>query len=162
MWSNNILETIGQTPLVKLNRLTKGIEATVLVKLEFMNPGGSSKDRIALSMVAEAESSGDLKEGSSIVESTSGNTGFGLAMVAAVKGYHSIFAIPDKMSAEKIDALRAFGAEVIVTPTKVEPEDPRSYYSVAKRLAKETENAVYLDQLNNPANPEAHYRTTGP
>lgn len=162
MWSNSILETIGRTPLVKLNRLTKGLEATVLVKLEFMNPGGSSKDRIALSMVSEAESAGDLKEGSSLVESTSGNTGFGLAMVAAVKGYHTIFAIPDKMSPEKIDALRAFGAEVIVTPTKVEPEDPRSYYSVAKRLAKETHGAVYLDQLNNPANPEAHYRTTGP
>jgi cystathionine beta-synthase len=162
MWSNSILETIGRTPLVKLNRLTKGLEATVLVKLEFMNPGGSSKDRIALSMVAKAEASGDLKEGSSLVESTSGNTGFGLAMVAAVKGYHTIFAIPDKMSPEKIDALRAFGAEVIVTPTKVEPDDPRSYYSVAKRVAKEREGAIYLDQLNNPANPEAHYRTTGP
>jgi len=162
MWSNNILETIGRTPLVKLNRLTKGLEATVLVKLEFMNPGGSSKDRIALSMVANAESSGNLKMGSSIVESTSGNTGFGLAMVAAVKGYQTIFAIPDKMSQEKIDALRAFGAEVIVTPTKVEPDDPRSYYSIAKRTAKETKDALYLDQLNNPANPEAHYRTTGP
>ncbi|MFA5311900.1 MAG: cysteine synthase family protein, partial [Methanomassiliicoccales archaeon] len=137
-------------------------KATILGKLEFMNPGGSIKDRIALSMVEEAEKQGLLDKNGTIVESTSGNTGSGLAMVAAVKGYRSIFTIPDKMSEEKISSLKAFGAETIVTPTNVPPDDDRSYYSVAKRIAAERPGAIYLDQLNNPANREAHYRTTGP
>lgn len=162
MWYENILQAIGRTPMVRLNHVTEGLEATVLAKLEFLNPGGSAKDRIALAMIEEAEKAGRLAPGGTVVESTSGNTGMGLAMVSAVKGYRSIFTIPDKMSQEKIDALRAFGAETIVTPTKVAPEDPRSYYSVARRMAQERPNAVYIDQLNNPANTDAHYRTTGP
>ncbi|WP_019178702.1 PLP-dependent cysteine synthase family protein [Methanomassiliicoccus luminyensis] len=162
MWYENILQAIGRTPLVRLNQVTEGLEATVLAKLEFMNPGGSAKDRIALAMIEEAERRGRLVPGGTVVESTSGNTGMGLAMVSAVKGYRSVFSIPDKMSQEKIDALRAFGAHTVVTPTKVSADDPRSYYSVARRMAEEKPDALYIDQLNNPANTDAHYRTTGP
>ncbi len=162
MWYDNILQAIGKTPLVRLNKVTENISATVLVKLEYLNPGGSAKDRIALSMIEDAEHYDRLSHGGTIVESTSGNTGMGLAMVSAVKGYHSIFTIPDKMSQEKIDALRAFGSETVITPTKVASDDPRSYLSVARQIAHERPDAIYIDQLNNPANTEAHYRTTGP
>jgi cystathionine beta-synthase len=162
VWYDNILQAIGQTPLVRLNNVTANIAATVLVKLEYLNPGGSSKDRIALAMVEEAERSALLSKGRTIVESTSGNTGMGLAMVSAVKGYHSVFTVPDKMSQEKIDALRAFGSETIITPTTVAADDPRSYLSVARQIAHERPDATYMDQLNNPANTDAHYRTTGP
>lgn len=164
MWFNNILDTIGQTPLIKLDRLPKseGIEATLLAKVEAFNPGGSVKDRIAIAMIEEAEKSGQLNPGGTIIEATSGNTGLGLALVAAVKGYRCIFTINDKQSREKIDMLKAFGAEVIVCPTAVSPDDPRSYYSVAKKLHKEIPNSIYPDQYSNPANPEAHYLTMGP
>lgn len=159
---NNIVETIGNTPIVRLNRVTDGLDAEILAKVEFFNPGGSMKDRIAVTMVEDAERSGVLKPGGTIVECTSGNTGFGLAIVAALKGYKCIFVLPDKMSNEKIKNLRAFGAKVVVTPTAVEPDDPRSYYSVARRLAKETPNAVLMNQYDNLSNREAHYKTTGP
>ncbi len=158
----DVLAMIGNTPLVKLNKVTGGIQATVLAKCEFMNPGGSVKDRPGLAMIEAAEREGCLKPGGTIVEATSGNTGVGLAVAAAVKGYHCVFVIPDKMSDEKINLLRAFGARVIVTPTAVAPEDPRSYYSVARRLAEETPNSILVGQFWNPANPDAHYRTTGP
>lgn len=158
---NNILGVIGNTPLIKLNKVTKGLKPNVYVKAEFLNPGGSVKDRMALFMIEDAEKKGLLKPGDTIVENTSGNTGAGLAMVAAVKGYKTVFTMPDKMSKEKINLLKAFGAEVIVTPTDVPADSPESYYSVAKRIAKER-NAYYPDQYNNPKNPEAHYRTTGP
>ena len=159
---DNVLSMIGNTPLVRLNKVTRGIQATVLAKCEFMNPGGSVKDRPGLSMIEAAEREGKLKPGGTIVEATSGNTGVGLAIAAAVKGYRSIFVIPDKMSEEKINLLRAFGARVIITPTAVAPEDPRSYTSVARRLAEEPPNAILVGQFSNPANPAAHYRTTGP
>ena len=159
---NNILESIGNTPLVKLNKLAKNIKAEIYAKLEFMNPGGSVKDRMALYIIEEAEKKGVLKPGSVIVENTSGNTGVGLAMAAAVKGYKTIFTIPDKMSLEKINLLKAYGAEVVVTPTDVPYDDPRSYYQTAKRIAEETPNSFYVDQYNNLDNPEAHYRFTGP
>ncbi len=158
----DVLMTIGNTPLVRLNKVTRDIQATVLAKCEFMNPGGSVKDRPGLSMIQAAEREGKLKPGGTIVEATSGNTGVGLAIAAAVKGYRMIFVIPDKMSDEKVNLLRAFGARVIVTPTAVAPEDPRSYYSVSRRLAEETPNAILIGQFWNPANPSAHYRTTGP
>lgn len=158
----NILSAIGNTPLVHLNHVTRGIEATVLAKCEFMNPGGSVKDRIGLAMVQAAEREGKLKPGGTIVEATSGNTGVGLAIAAAIKGYKCIFVLPDKMSEEKIQLLRAYGARVIVTPTAVEPDDPRSYYSVSRRLVEETPNSILVGQYWNPANPEAHYRMTGP
>ncbi len=158
----NILTVIGNTPLVRLNQVTRGIQATVLAKCEFLNPGGSVKDRIGLAMVEAAEREGKLKPGGTIVEATSGNTGVGLALAAAIKGYKCIFVLPDKMSEEKIRLLRAYGARVIVTPTAVEPDDPRSYYSVSKRLVEETPNAILAGQYWNPANPEIHYRTTGP
>jgi cystathionine beta-synthase len=158
----NILETIGNTPLVRLNSVTSGLACTVLAKVEFFNPGGSVKDRIGWTMVEEAERSGRLKPGGTIVEATSGNTGVGLAMAAAIKGYRCIFVMPDKMSQEKILLLRAYGARVVVTPTAVEPEDPRSYYSVANRLVAETPNAILANQYHNPVNPETHYATTGP
>ena len=157
-----ILDTVGDTPLVGLRRLGQGLPGRIAVKMESFNPGGSVKDRIAITIVEDAERSGALRPGGTIVEGTSGNTGMGLALVAAVKGYRSIFVMPDKMSDEKIRALRALGAEVVVTPTAVEPEDPRSYYSVARRLVEETEGAVYANQYHNPVNPETHYRTTGP
>lgn len=161
-YRDNILQTIGDTPLVRLNSVTTGLPCTVLAKVEFFNPGGSVKDRIGFPIIQDAERSGQLKPGGTIVEATSGNTGVGLAIAAAIKGYRCIFVMPDKMSQEKILLLRAFGARVVVTPTAVEPEDPRSYYSVADRLVAETPNAVLANQYHNPVNPEAHYETTGP
>jgi cystathionine beta-synthase len=158
----SILDTIGHTPLVKLNSVTSGLSCLVLAKVEFFNPGGSVKDRIGWPIIEEAERSGRLKPGGTIVEATSGNTGVGLAIAAALRGYNTIFVMPDKMSQEKILLLRAYGARVVVTPTAVEPEDPRSYYSVARRLVEETPNAILANQYANPVNPEAHYRTTGP
>ena len=162
MWHDSVLGTIGNTPLVRLNRLAQGLPCTVLAKVEFFNPGGSVKDRIAQSMIEAAESDGRLKPGGTIIEGTSGNTGAGLALVAIAKGYRCIFTTTDKQSQEKVDVLRALGAEVIVCPTAVEPTDPRSYYSVARRLAEEIPNSVYLNQYDNPSNAEAHYQTTGP
>ena len=162
MWYNNILETIGNTPLVKLNNITKDIEATVLAKVESTNPGNSIKDRMAIKMIEDAEKSGKLKPGGTIIEGTSGNTGMGLAMVAIIKGYKCIFTSTDKQSKEKFDALRAFGAEVIVCPTNVEPEDPRSYYSVSSRLEREVPNSWKPNQYDNLSNTQAHYEQTGP
>jgi cystathionine beta-synthase len=162
MKCNNILDAIGNTPLVRLNRVAKDVPCEVYVKADYMNPGGSIKDRIALSMIDEAERKGLLKPGGTIVEATSGNTGMGLALIAAVRGYKIVFTITDKQSREKIDMLKAFGAEVIVCPTAVEPEDPRSYYSVAKKLSREIPNSFYPNQYENPMNPEAHHRWTGP
>jgi len=159
---NNILEVIGNTPLVKLNKLTKDIPATVLAKVETFNPGNSIKDRMALKMVEDAEKSGKLKPGYTIIEGTSGNTGMGLAIVAVIKGYKCIFTTTDKQSKEKFDALRAFGAEVIVCPTNVEPEDPRSYYSVSSRLEAETPRSWKANQYDNLSNTKAHYEQTGP
>ncbi len=159
----NILETIGQTPLVKLNQVVfDSVAANVLAKVEYFNPGGSSKDRIGLSIIENAEREGRIKPGGTIVEATSGNTGAGLALVAAVKGYKTVFVMPDKMSEEKVRFLRAFGARVIITPTAVAPDDPRSYYSVAARIVSETPNSLLANQYHNPANPQAHYQTTGP
>jgi len=159
---NNILGTIGNTPLVKLRNVTRDFEATVLAKLEFFNPGGSVKDRIGVAMIEAAEKRGLIKPGYVIVEPTSGNTGIGLALAALVKGYKIIFTVPDKMSREKIDLLKAFGARVIITPTAVSPYHPASYVKVAERIVKETPNAFMPNQYFNPANPEIHYRTTGP
>jgi cystathionine beta-synthase len=158
----DVIQAIGDTPLVRLNKVTRGVRANVYAKLEFMNPGGSVKDRIGLAMIQAAEREGRLAPGGTIVEGTSGNTGVGLAIAAAIKGYKCIFVMPDKMSEEKVRLLRAFGARVVITPTAVEPEDPRSYYSVSKRLAEETPNTILAGQYWNPANPEAHYKTTGP
>jgi len=157
-----ILDLIGRTPVVPLRKVTDGAPYRILAKLEFLNPGGSVKDRIGLSMITEAERDGRLRPGGTIVEATSGNTGVGLALVAAVRGYRMIIVIPDKMSTEKIRLLRAYGARVIVTPSGVPPDHPMSHYSVARRMAAETPGAVYTDQYSNPVNPEAHYRTTGP
>ena len=162
MKCNNILEAIGHTPLVRLNRITKDLKPQIYVKAEFMNPGGSVKDRIGLTMITDAEKRGLLKPGGTIIEGTSGNTGMGLALVAAVRGYKCVFTTTDKQSKEKVDLLKALGAEVIVCPTAVEPEDPRSYYSVAKKLEREIPNSYYPNQYDNPMNPEAHYLTTGP
>ncbi len=159
---DSILETIGNTPLVRLNRVTENVKGLILAKVESFNPGGSVKDRIGVSIVEEAENEGRLKPGGTIVESTSGNTGMGLALVAAVRGYKTVFTLPDKMSMEKIRLLRAFGAEVIVTPTAVPHESPESYTEVAKRVVRETPNSVLANQYYNPRNPEAHYNTTGP
>jgi cystathionine beta-synthase len=158
----NILETVGDTPLVRLNRLAEGLKPKIYVKVEYFNPGGSVKDRIAVSMIDDAERRGKLRPGGTIIEGTSGNTGIGLALVAAQRGYKLIFTITDKQSREKINFLKALGAEVIVCPTAVEPDDPRSYYSIAKKLAKEIPNAYYPNQYDNPANPKAHFETTGP
>jgi cystathionine beta-synthase len=159
---NNILETIGHTPMVKINQITKDIPATVLAKVETFNPGNSIKDRMALKMIEVAEREGKLKPGATIIEGTSGNTGMGLAIAAIMKGYKCIFTTTDKQSKEKVDALKAFGAEVIVCPTDVEPEDPRSYYSVSSRLEKEVPNSWKPNQYDNPANAIAHYESTGP
>ncbi len=159
---NNILETIGNTPLIRLNKITKDFPCTVLAKVDYFNPGNSIKDRMALKMIEVAEKEGNLKSGGTIIECTSGNTGMGLAIVACVKGYKCIFTTTDKQSREKADILKALGAEVIVCPTNVEPEDPRSYYSVARRLAKEIPNSYFCNQYDNLANRLAHYETTGP
>lgn len=159
---DNILETVGMTPLVRLNRLGRSILCPIYAKLEFMNPGGSVKDRIGLAMINEAEKAGRLKPGGTVVESTSGNTGVGLAIACAIKGYKAIFVMPDKMSHEKIQLLRAFGAKVVITPTAVSPEDPRSYYSVANRIVADTPNAILANQYHNPENPRSHFLTTGP
>ena len=159
---NNILETIGNTPLIKLNKVTNQLPCTVLAKVDYFNPGNSIKDRMALKMVEVAEKEGKLKPGGTIIECTSGNTGMGLALAACVKGYKCIFTTTDKQSKEKMDILKAVGAEVIVCPTNVEPEDPRSYYSVARRLAKEIPNSFHCNQYDNLANRLAHYESTGP
>ena len=159
---DTILDAVGETPMVRINRLTRGIDAEVLVKIETFNPGNSIKDRMAIRMIEEAERSGRLKPGGTIVEGTSGNTGMGLAMAAVVKGYKCIFTTTDKQSKEKVDALKAFGAEVIVCPTNVEPEDPRSYYSVSSRLERDVPNSWKANQYDNLSNSKAHYEQTGP
>jgi len=161
-YRNNILETIGDTPLVKLNRTAADIPALVLAKVETFNPGHSIKDRMALKMIDDAEARGDLKPGGTIIECTSGNTGMGLALVGCVRGYRCIFTTTDKQSKEKVDMLKALGAEVIVCPTNVEPEDPRSYYAVAKRLSTEIPNSFWCNQYDNLSNRTAHYESTGP
>lgn len=159
---NSILETVGNTPLIKLNHISSEIKAKILAKVELFNPGGSIKDRIAFSIIASAEKEGRLKRGGTIVEATSGNTGAGLALVAALKGYKAIFTMPDKMSTEKVRLLKAYGAEVIVTPTAVPPDSPESYYEVAKKIVRDTPNSILANQYFNNENPETHYRTTGP
>lgn len=158
----DITETIGSTPLVRLGRLASDLECDLLAKIEFFNPGGSVKDRIGKTIIEDAERTGRLLPGGTIVEATSGNTGVGLAIAAAVKGYRCIFVMPDKMSDDKIRLLRAYGARVVITPTAVEPDDPRSYYSVADRLVGETPGAILADQYHNPINPQSHYDSTGP
>jgi cystathionine beta-synthase len=162
MWYKNVLETIGNTPLVQINRITKELPCTVLAKIETTNPGNSIKDRMAIKMIEDAEKDGRLKPGYTIIEGTSGNTGMGLAIAAVIKGYRCIFTTTDKQSREKVDALKAFGAEVIVCPTDVDPEDPRSYYSVSSRLEKEVPNSWKPNQYDNLSNSEAHYEQTGP
>lgn len=159
---DNIIDAIGNTPLVRLNRVARGVRAQIVAKVEYVNPAGSVKDRIALNIIEDAERKGLLKPGGTVVEATSGNTGAGLAMVAAIKGYKTVFVMPDKMSEEKIRLLRAYGARVIVTPTNVEADDPRSYYSVARQVVEETPNSILANQYHNPANPQSHYETTGP
>ena len=161
-YHENILSTIGDTPLVKLNKIVADIPATVLMKVETFNPGHSIKDRMALKMVEDAEKRGDLKPGGTIIECTSGNTGMGIALAAAVKGYKCIFTTNDKQSKEKLDLLKAVGGDVIVCPTNVEPDDPRSYYSVAEKLSKEIPNSFWCNQYDNPSNAQAHYESTGP
>ena len=157
-----VLELVGSTPIVRLDRLSRDVPGELLAKLEFLNPGGSVKDRIGLAMIEAAEQDGRLRPGGTIVEPTSGNTGVGLAMAAALRGYRCIFVMPDKMSQEKISMLRAYGAEVVITPTAVDPHSPESYYSVSDRLAEEIPGGFKPDQYSNPSNPEAHYETTGP
>ncbi|MEZ4846522.1 MAG: cysteine synthase family protein [Bdellovibrionota bacterium] len=159
---NSISECIGNTPIVKLQRMGKDLGHDFYVKLDFMNPGSSIKDRLARQLIEDAVASGQLKKSGTIIETTSGNTGMGLAMIAATQGYKCVFTMPDKVSSEKTNAMRALGAEVILCPTAVEPEDERSYYSVAKRLARDTPNSIYLNQYDNPANTKAHYLSTGP
>ena len=159
---NNILDTIGNTPLVRLNRLTQGVKATVLAKVETTNPGNSVKDRMAVKMIEDAEQAGLIKPGGTVIEGTSGNTGMGLALACIVKGYKLICVLNDKQSKEKMDILRAVGAEVVVCPTAVEPNDPRSYYSVSRRLAQEIPNSWYVNQYDNLSNRQAHYESTGP
>ncbi len=161
-YKNNILETIGNTPLVKLNRIAEEVPAQVFIKFETFNPGHSIKDRMAVKMLEDAEKRGDIKPGGTIIECTSGNTGMGLALAASVKGYRCIFTTTDKQSKEKVDILKAVGAEVIVCPTNVEPDDPRSYYSVAERLSKEIPNSYWCNQYDNLSNRQAHYESTGP
>src|SRR3954454_24225645 len=158
----SILQSVGRTPLVRLRRLAEGLQATVAVKVEPGNPGGSVKDRVALGMISDAERRGLLRSGGTIIEATAGNTGVGLAMVAAVRGYRCIFVLPDKMSSEMVSLLKAYGADVVVTPTSVAPDSPDSYNGVADRLAREIPGAWRPNQFTNMANPEAHYRTTGP
>jgi cystathionine beta-synthase len=158
----NILEAVGHTPLVKLNNVAIDVTADIFVKCEYLNPGGSMKDRMAMNMIDRAEERGDIKPSGTIIEATSGNTGAALAMIAAVRGYQCVFVMPDKMSQEKIAGLRAFGARVVVCPTAVEPDDPRSYYSVAEKLSNDTPNSFYTRQYHNEDNPGGHYRSTGP
>ncbi len=157
----NITQAVGHTPIVRLNRVAQGVAADIYVKCEYLNPGGSHKDRLAWNLLRRAEEAG-LQPGGTIVEATSGNTGASLALIAAIKGYKCVFIMPDKMSQEKLSSLRAFGARVVVCPTAVEPEDPRSYYQVSRRIAEETPNSYYANQYHNPANPEGHYLNTGP
>src|SRR5947209_16144490 len=157
-----VLDLVGSTPIVRLSRLSREVPATLLAKLEYMNPGGSNKDRIGLALIEAAEHDGKVKPGGTIIEPTSGNTGVGLAIAAALKGYRCIFVMPDKMSQEKISMLRAYGAEVVICPTAVEPESPESYYSVSDRLAEEIPGGFKPNQYANMANPQAHYETTGP
>lgn len=161
-YKENILEQIGNTPLIKINKINKGLKPQIFAKLESANPGGSVKDRIGYSMVVDAEKSGKLKPGGTIIEATSGNTGIGLALSAAVKGYKSIFVVTDKVSAEKIDYLKALGGEVVVVSNAVEPDNPEYYVNVAKRIHEDTPNSFFVYQYQNPSNPEMHYRTTGP
>ncbi|RXG29831.1 PLP-dependent cysteine synthase family protein [Leeuwenhoekiella palythoae] len=161
-YAENILETIGETPLVKMNKLTADLPCLVLAKYETFNPGNSTKDRMALKMVEDAEAQGLIKPGGTIIEGTSGNTGMGLALAAIVKGYTMVCVISDKQSKEKIDILKAVGCEVVVCPTDVDPDDPESYYSTSKRLAKETPNSWYVNQYDNPSNAQAHFESTGP
>src|SRR5438105_8897271 len=158
----SILQSVGRTPLVQLRRLAEGLQAKVYVKVEAMNPGGSVKDRVGMAMITEAERRGWLRAGGTVIEATAGNTGVGLAVAAAVKGYRSIFVMPDKMSSEKILLLKAYGAEVVITATNVAPDSPESYNGVADRLAREIPGAWRPNQFTNLANPEIHYRTTGP
>src|SRR6056297_3692581 len=159
---SSIIDAIGNTPIVKLNRVTNGLKGTITAKVEYMNPGQSVKDRIAVKMIDDAEAKGLIKPGGTIIEGTSGNTGMGLALVAAVRGYNCIFTTTDKQSQRKVDLLRALGARVEVCPTNVEPDDPESYYSVAKRLSEEIPNSYYPNQYENLSNTKAHYKTTGP
>ena len=159
---DTILQSVGRTPLVRLRRMTEGVPAAVAVKVEAINPGGSTKDRVAVAMIADAEKRGWLRPGGTVIEATAGNTGVGLAMVAAVKGYRCIFVLPDKMSSEKVSLLKAYGAEVVITPTNVAPDSPDSYNGVADRLAREIPGAWRPNQFTNLSNPEVHYRTTGP
>jgi cystathionine beta-synthase len=159
---DDILQVIGNTPLVRLKNIGKQLSCQLYAKIETFNPGGSVKDRIAINIIKEAEESGRLKPGGTVVEATSGNTGVGLAIVCAQRGYKSVFVMPDKMSQEKVQLLRAYGARVVITPTAVEPEDPRSYYSVAQRIVDQTRNAILANQYHNPENPSSHYQTTGP
>ncbi|NER16118.1 pyridoxal-phosphate dependent enzyme [Spongiivirga citrea] len=161
-YAENILGTIGNTPMIKMNTLVKGVDALVLAKYETFNPGNSVKDRMALQMIEDAEADGRLKPGGTIIEGTSGNTGMGLALAAIIKGYKMVCVISDKQSKEKMDILRAVGSEVVVCPTNVEPDDPRSYYSTSKRLSEETPNSWYVNQYDNPSNARAHYQSTGP
>lgn len=161
-YARNVTDLVGNTPLVRLNSVTAGIRATVLVKVEYFNPGGSAKDRIASRIIDAAERSGELQPGGTIVEPTSGNTGTGLALVALQRGYRMVFVVPDKFDGEKVAVLRAFGAEVVITPTNVPPEDPNSYYSVSDRLAREIPGAFKPNQFANPNGPRSHYETTGP
>src|SRR5215475_1958953 len=160
--ADSILGTMGNTPLVRLHRVSRGVACDLVAKVEFFNPGGSVKDRIGITIIEDAERQGKLKPGGTIVESTSGNTGVGLAIAANIKGYKSVFVLPDKQSVEKIKQLRAYGARVVVTPTNVAPEDPRSYYSVAKQIVAETPNSILANQYHNPVNPQTHYESTGP
>ena len=161
-YANSVIDLIGNTPLVRLNKVTDGIAATVLAKVEYLNPGGSSKDRIATLIIDDAEARGLLKPGGTIVEPTSGNTGIALALVAQQRGYRCIFVLPDKVGEDKRNVLTAYGAEIIVTPTAVTPENPESYYSVSDRLAREIPGAYKPDQYSNPLGPLSHYQTTGP
>src|SRR5574340_1683259 len=162
MRCKNILEAVGRTPLVQLHRINQCLKPKMYVKADYINPGGSVKDRIGIAMIDDAERKGLLKPGGTIVEGTSGNTGMGLALVAAIKGYKAVFTMTDKQSKEKVDLLKALGADVIVCPTAVPPDDPRSYHSVANKLTRDIPNAFHPNQYENLTNPEAHYRTTGP
>ena len=161
-YKNNIIELIGNTPLIKLNKINKGLKPQIFAKLESSNPGGSVKDRIGIAMLEAAEKDGKISPGGTVIEATSGNTGIGLALACAVKGYKTIFVVTDKVSSEKVNYLKALGGEVIVVSNAVEPDSPEYYVNVAKRISKETPNSFFPYQYSNRANPEIHYRTTGP